>query len=98
MKSVETETSGRSRGGTRLLGRWCVELAEEPVEYMVDYIYCSIGTFLSKRTMTESKGGRLGRNLLSIMKGSVVQECLIPKGDHTIKRGMGMAHDYKEKL
>ena len=74
---------------------------------MGDYIYCSIGTFLSERTMEESKRGELGRNLLSIVKGSVnhLRKCrprrevlsITPKGDHTIKGGMGMAHDYKEK-
>ena len=65
---------------------------------MVDYIYCSIGTFLSERTMMESKGGELGRNLLLIMKGSVVHKCIFQKWDHTIRRDMGMAHNYKEKL
>ena len=47
---------------------------------MVDYIYCSIGTFSSERTMIESKGGKLGRNLLLIMKGSVVHKCIYQKG------------------
>ena len=39
--------------------------------YMVVYIYCSIGTFLSERTMKESKRGKLERNLLSIIKGGI---------------------------
>ena len=42
--------------------------------YMGDYIYCSIGTLLSERTMRESNRGELGRDLLWIMKGSVNQE------------------------
>ena len=69
---------------------------------MVVYIYCSIGAFLSERTMKESKGGELGRDLLLIIKGSVDHErkyhpLYILKGDHTIRGDIGIAHDYKEK-
>ena len=46
--------------------------------YIDGYIYCSIGTYLSERTMKEFKGGEHGRDLLSIMKGSII---------HITKRG-----------
>ena len=35
----------------------------------VVYIYCSIGTFLSERTMRGTMGSELGRDLWWIMKG-----------------------------
>ena len=34
------------------------------LEEYSNYIECSIGTFLSERTMKESKKGKLGRTLL----------------------------------
>ena len=47
------------------------------------------------------RNGELGRCLLSIKKGSVIYEreyrLILPERDHTIRGGMGMAHDYKQK-
>ena len=51
--------------------------------------------------MLGSRNGELGRYLLLIKKGSVVYERkyrqILPERDHTIRGGMGMAHDYKQK-
>ena len=64
-------------------------------------IYCSIGTFLSKRTMLGCRNGELGRCLLSIKNRSVIYERkyhpILPERDDTIRGSMGMVHDYKQK-
>ena len=60
-----------------------------------------MGTFLSERTMLGCRNGELGRCLLSIKNRSVIYErkchLILPERDHTIRGGMGMAHDYKQK-
>ena len=51
--------------------------------------------------MLGSRNGELGRCLLLIKKGSVIYErkyhLILTERDHTIRGGMGMAHDYKQK-
>ena len=41
---------------------------------MGDYIYCSIGSFLSERTMVGTMVSELGRDLLWIKKGKLVHK------------------------
>ena len=43
-------------------------------------IYCSIGTFLSERTMARTMVSELGRDLLWIMKGKKVHKQQYQKG------------------
>ena len=47
---------------------------------MGDYIYCSIGSFQSERTMVGTMVSELGRDLLWIMKGKLVHKWECQKG------------------
>ena len=72
------ETSESSRGETRLLGSWCVELAKGQRNTSAGLYTSPMGAFLSERTIV-----RRTRKVPMLLRMEVLEY------DHTIRRGMG---------